>query len=173
MATTLVNSTVTTVRTVGPATVAAATAQLAADALALLANGTTKTATAAIVAHGAGITGRSDKQLRAWLRDLLRTADCYAQVAAHNAKHLHAAPRAVARKAAKAAAATAAPAAPAAPAAVAPPAAPAPDYRNLPLAALRKLAAQQGVGKTLAGKRCASSGKQPIIEALLAHHAAA
>jgi hypothetical protein len=167
MATTLANSTITTVRTVGPATVAAATAQLAADALALLASGTTKTATAAIVAHGAGITGRSDKQLRAWLRDLLRTADCYAQVAAHNAKHLHAAPRAVARKAAKAAAA------PAAPAAVAPPAAPAPDYRNLPLAALRKLAAQQGVGKTLAGKRCASSGKQPIIEALLAHHAAA
>ena len=96
-------------------------------------------------------------------------------MAAHNAKHLHAAPAAQARKAAraaKAAKAAPAPAAPAAPAPVAPPAAPAPDYRNLPLAALRKLAAEQGVGKTLAGKRCASSGKAAIIEALLAHHAA-
>jgi hypothetical protein len=163
-------TTAATVVAVPAAVATAAQATLAADALALLQAGNTKTATAAIVAHAAGITGRTDKQLRAWLRDLLRGADCYAQVAAHNAKHLHAAPAAQARKAARTAkAATTTPVAPAPPAQ----AVVLPDYRNLPLAALRKLAAEQGVQKTLAGKRCASSGKQPIIEALLAHAAAA
>ena len=171
MANTTTTAAATTVVAVAPATVAAAQAQLVADALALLAAGNNKTATAAIVAHAAGITGRTDKQLRVWLRDLLRTADRYAEVAAPNAKHLHATTGGT-RKATRQGTPVVRPAAPAAPAPVAPPAAPAPDYRNLPLAALRKLAAEQGVGKTLAGKRCASSGKAPIIEALLAHHAA-